>query len=398
MLLWILFALLAAAVVMVLSSPLLREKAAVLVPAEADTAVYREQLDEIAADLERGLIAPAEAASARAEVARRLLKAAADTEGSAAKPASASTVARGASAAVFAIPVLAISLYLATGSPGLPDRPLASREAPPGESAPIAQLIAKVETRLREAPDDGRGWDVIAPVYLRLGRAADAAHAFSQSIRLNGESPARLVGFAEATLVAGNGVVSEEVRKAAERIRAVAPERIEPVVWLALGKEQDGNFAGAAEDYRSLLARPPADDDKGWRKPVEQRLAEVEARLSGQPAPQASSDGSGSPASSGTPAAVPSSGPPRADVAAVEQMAPADQAKFIQGMVARLAARLKEDGKDLEGWQKLVRAYQVMGRKDEAIAALAEAKKSFAGDKTAETTLDEFARSIGLGS
>ncbi len=39
---------------------------------------------------------------------------------------------------------------------------------------------------------------------------------------------------------------------------------------------------------------------------------------------------------------------------------------MIRGMVDRLATRLKQDGDDVEGWLRLVRAYMVMGDRDKA--------------------------------
>ncbi len=49
------------------------------------------------------------------------------------------------------------------------------------------------------------------------------------------------------------------------------------------------------------------------------------------------------------------------------------QARMIQGMVDRLAARLKENPNDLEGWGKLGRSYSVLGRYPESAEAYARA-------------------------
>src|SRR5690606_10076792 len=129
---------------------------------------------------------------------------------------------------------------------------------------------------LREHPEDGKGWDVIAPVYLRLQRFADAAHAFAEANRLEGESVRRLLGFAEATLLAENGIVTEPVRKAALRVLALEPGRIEVRVWLALAKEQDGDLAAAVAEYNDILGKAP--QDAPWRSAVSERLAMVEKR------------------------------------------------------------------------------------------------------------------------
>ena len=48
----------------------------------------------------------------------------------------------------------------------------------------------------------------------------------------------------------------------------------------------------------------------------------------------------------------------------------ADRGAMIRGMVERLATRLKQNGDDVEGWLRLVRAYMVMGDRDKAKSAL----------------------------
>lgn len=71
---------------------------------------------------------------------------------------------------------------------------------------------------------------------------------------------------------------------------------------------------------------------------------------------------------------------------------------MIEGMVSGLAARLEKDGRDLAGWQRLIRAYTVLGRKGEAVAALGRARKSFEGDAPTLAVLAELAKELGLDS
>ena len=49
-------------------------------------------------------------------------------------------------------------------------------------------------------------------------------------------------------------------------------------------------------------------------------------------------------------------------------------------MVDRLAARLKQDGSDVDGWVRLVRSYNVLGEPEKARAAAADARQALAGD------------------
>ena len=61
---------------------------------------------------------------------------------------------------------------------------------------------------------------------------------------------------------------------------------------------------------------------------------------------------------------------------------------MIQAMVDRLAARLKQDGSDVDGWVRLVRSYKVLGEADKARAATADARHALAGDADKLSKLD----------
>ena len=54
-------------------------------------------------------------------------------------------------------------------------------------------------------------------------------------------------------------------------------------------------------------------------------------------------------------------GPSAGDVAAAGEMSPEQREAMVRGMVSRLAERLKQDGGDVEGWLRLLRAYMVLG-------------------------------------
>jgi cytochrome c-type biogenesis protein CcmH len=288
------------------------------------------------------------------------------------------------------LPALALGLYLTYGSPRLPDQPLAARLEDPASDRNLEALVARVEARLRAHPEEGQGWDVIAPVYLSGRRYNDAAEAFSQAIRLLGPSAKRLSGQGQALVLANNGVVTEEARGALTQAITLDPTLIEPRILIAIAKEQDGQFAAAIADWQALLDKAPA--DAPWRQMVEQRVANDEAHLAGKPVAEAG------PIS--RPETVPSDSDIAADQnpAAGQTMSPADEQAMIELMVQRLAARLDQDGSDLGGWLKLVKAYSVLDRKDDALKALARAKSQFAGNAQALQQLDQLAAELGLKS
>lgn len=372
MLLWLIFAVVTAVVIVFVAWPLARGEAADARPAGNDIAVYKDQLGEIARDRDRGLISDADAEAARSEVARRLLRAADAAPSETATDAEARTVrARFALAAAILIPALAIGLYRPLGAPELPGQPIASRPQANPRDASFAELIAKVEAQLRDHPDDVRGWDVIGPVYLRLGRYDDAADAFRRGIALKGESETRLMGLADAMVAAKGGFVSEEARKLLEKVVALNREHAGARFLLALGKEQDGKLADAARDYREILASAPA--EAPWRKIISDRLAAV----TGEKRPD-------------------ETGPDAEQIEASRNMTPEQRAQMINSMVLGLAERLKKDGRDLQGWLRLARAYKVLGKTAEAKEAIVGARRTFAGEEKALAEITAAEKELGL--
>src|SRR5262245_4685149 len=120
MTLWFGFALMTAAAVWAVLWPLARRRSEW--PSGSDVAVYRDQLAEIERDRAAGLIGDSEAAGARVEVSRRLI-AAVDAQTAPLSGASAAKWRRRALAvlAFILLPFGAVALYLALGSPSVPD-------------------------------------------------------------------------------------------------------------------------------------------------------------------------------------------------------------------------------------------------------------------------------------
>ena len=373
MVFWISVAILTALAVLAVLWPLSRRPIG-SDDAAHDVAVYRDQLDEIGRDVERGLIAPGEAEGARAEIARRLLRA--DREAGSAATASRTRRRAVALGAIVAVPLISLLIYGSLGRPTYPDQPRAARLQAPAGDETLSTLVARVEDHLAKNPDDGRGWDVLGPVYLRLGRPGDAASAFTSAIRLEGESVERLSGLGEAIVQANGGVVTDEATAAFTAARDLDPAAITPRFYLALGLSQEGRTDEARAAWTAVIAS--ADGTEPWLRAARSQLAAVSGDA---------------PAGQGE-AAMP--GPSRADVEAAAGMSVEDRTAMVEGMVAQLAARLEAEGGDVEEWLRLMRAYQVLDRPDEARTATERALEAFSGEPEAQARIRSLAAEIGL--
>ena len=361
MILWPILAVMTLAAMAAVWWPLARRQQSVR--SGSDVAVYRDQLDEIDRDEAASLIGGVEAEAARVEVSRRLIAAAeaAKLVSAVAAPAPARSYRWATlAAAIIVLPLGAGLVYFSLGSPNLV--PVSMNAEASGKQLPegIEQTVAEVEKYLEANPKNGRGWELLAPVYLRLGRFDDAVRARRNALEIFGPDPARLGDLGEAIVVASNGVVTPEAKGLFERANAADPEDVMAQYYLGLNAKQEGRRDEAVKRWTALVSS--AREGAEWLPMVKSALARVDEK---------------------EPTFV-AAAPSAAAVAPPEHNGDA-----IEAMVARLAERLKKDGSDVPGWIQLVRSYRVLGRTEQANAAVADAHAALASDQEALQRLDQ---------
>lgn len=371
MFLWIILACLTAAVAAVMLVTLARGAKPAHSDRAGEVAVYRDQLAELERDRDHGLISAEEAEYAKAEIGRRLLAAAGDANADV-SPSRRSGMSLAAIVVTLLVPAVGLSAYLSLGSPGLPDQPLAARLENPGNN--MALLVAKAERHLAQNPNDGSGWDLLAPIYFRAMRLPDAERAYRQAIRLLGTSPERLTGLGETLIAANDGIVTEDARLAFEESVRLQPDDPRARFYLGLALEQAGKTSEARSAFEALAEDSPA--DAPWMELVQQHIA----ANGGAGAPQAQAP----------------RGPAADDVAVAQAMPPAEQQEMIRGMVEGLASRLEEEPNNLDGWLRLIRSYSVLGDKEKATEALKTGLRTFPATGDEGRQLLALGREVGL--
>jgi cytochrome c-type biogenesis protein CcmH len=364
---WLATAVLTAAVVAMLVSPLVRRSGPGPGPGRAsyDLEVYRDQLAELDRDLLRGVIESEQAEAARAEIGRRILASTGrSSDHATAGPPSprANRVIIGALLVV--VPTAALVLYLMVGRPDLPAQPLAGRSNPATAGAPpanIADAVAKLAEHLKGQPADLEGWTLLARSLAKLDRPAEAVEAWRHALALATDDPDLQGSLADALTTANGGVVPDEARRLFEAILNKRPGDPQASHFLALAQAQGGDFRGALDRWTALAAASPA--DAPWLPMVRQAIEDMARHLNLDPAkaipdslPARGTAESAPPAAAGP--------PPTAE----------ERNRMIRSMVDGLAARLATQPDDIAGWLRLARAYQVLGEPDRQLEALTQAR------------------------
>ena len=277
-----------------------------------------------------------------------------------------------AALALFSL-VLASSLgiYLMLGRADLPAQPLAKRSveiaaATSAANDAASERLAALDTARREAtnaPDDVGAWLRLAMAAAAAGESSSEITALEQAEKLTGGDSAIRAMRAEAMARAADGQVTIPVRELVADILAKSPGEPRAMFLSGLAAYQDEDYGGAVAIWQRL--RTLSAPDAPWMALLSENIADA-ARAGGIKLDDAAPDSA--------------AGPDAAQIAAAAEMSDEDRAAMIEGMVEGLAARLAEDPSDAAGWQRLARAYQVMGQTAEAQSALIGAADARIGD------------------
>ncbi len=394
MTLWVILAAMTVGSLALLVMPLVRAKRSGVSRAVLEREVYRDQLKEVQRELERGLLSTAEAEAATTEISRHML---ATARAEAAEAAEGQAQGRHRAARRIAlvltavlVPAGALGLYLYLGSPQEPGYPYAARLA---ERDQVAQhddeeftaIVARLAERLEREPNDLEGWILLARSYNASGQYREAADAYRKAIGLAGEAPELLGAYAESLTAAAGGIVTPEAAQLFERVRRALPNNSRSRYYLGLARVQAGDGLAALEIWLALAAEAPP--DAPWLPGLREQIAQASREFGIDPATVTPE----------RPLQAASPGPTQEDVAAAQSMTGDEQAAMIQSMVERLASRLEDNPEDTEGWLRLARAYQVLGRPDSAKQAVLRAAESDPAPPL-KARVVEAARELGMTS
>lgn len=381
MTLWLILAGLGLAAAALLAWALLRGAAAAGERAEYDLQVLRAQIKELDRERELGLVSAEDAAAARLEIERRILIAdAARGQGPVKRLGSAERIA--AVAISLMVPAAAFGAYLYLGAPEVPGVPHAERpavaqgQAGGAPGAPdVATMVARLEQRLADNPDDVEGWAILGRSYIVMGRPEDALVALDRAIALNDEVPFLHSARGEALALAAQGIVTPAAREAFGRALALDPDDARARFYLALAREQEGDVQGALDDLVALLET--GGPEAPWYEGVYERAAALAGSL-------------GLEAAAVLPA--PPAAPPVAPMARAGGDTPADP----RAAAEQLAARLAENPRDFEGWIALARLRAGLGDRVGAQEALDRGAATFPGAPFVQQQFREAAVELGL--
>ena len=391
---WILLTLLLGIAAAFAAAPFLRLRVAAP-RADSRAIIYERQISEINQEEQHGAISAAESSALRIEAQRRLLSVSRDLETKeASMPLSHTTAALVVAGMVI---VGGVSLYAVKGSPGVPSsgrsiaQPVTAQQtvlAPAGDALDsVDGMIANLAKRLNENPNDAEGWRMLGWSYFSTGQHEKAAAAYGRAAALAPENADYLSAQGEALVMAAGGFVSDDAIALFDETLARSVDDPRARFFKGLALDQAGDPLAAISAWVVMVNGAPPDADwvSDLRARITSRASEVGIDIGDRLAPMPQ-----------TPDAARPRGPTLAQINAALKTPEDDRNAMIEGMVASLAARLKEDPNDADGWIRLIRSRMVLGRPVQARNDLETALAAFSEMPETRARIVSEAEALGV--
>ena len=344
---------------------------------EQSISVYRDQIDAVKRDAERGLIDAAELTEAQREIEGRAARAARDIDNDLLIPRTSRTAAL-----IVALAALVTSgaLYATLGAPGTPDQPLAERRAAVlAQQAAASSTVARAqmaEQQAADAPDSFEKWWTLARARTASGDHTSAAEAYRKAAEASGDSPAVLSAYAEALTLANGNEVPAAAKIVFAQVLARHPLDPRARYYTALAKAQAQDFEGALADWAALYGQSAP--DAPWATLVRRDIINM-ARFLGRPLTDVLPDAS-------------------ADEIAFAATPPQQVSAANGDRRARLEESLAARPKDFETSIELAALYASAGEPGKAVAVMEAAKEQYPGAPFVQQRLAQTMADLGLGA
>jgi len=397
MTLWAILTIMSGIAAVFVAIPILRRRDLRLGSDSSGFELFREQIRELDREVANGTISSEDASVTRAEIERRTLAAARGQRQVSMTGLSDRGRAFCIAIAVGWVAVGSALLYSSIGRPDLLTNSETAFVAGSDSAATVTdnvqplgdvnEMITRLADRLAREPGDLAGWQMLGWSYFKVGRYAEAADAYARAVSLAPKNGELLSLQAEALVNLNGGSVSEAALALVEKSLELDPSNPRATYFKGVSLDEAGDTAAAVDLWLTMLDN--SSSEAVWLPDLKTHIREralaagidlgarAEALRPSDPAPEMS-------------------GPTEADIAAAAEMTPDARQEMVMGMVSGLAESLKQQPDNLEGWQRLIRSYAVLGNRSAADAAFADAMEAFRDQPEARSQLQSIAREVGL--
>ncbi|MEX2150622.1 MAG: tetratricopeptide repeat protein [Steroidobacteraceae bacterium] len=171
-----------------------------------------------------------------------------------------------------------------------------AKQAAPASAMDLRQMIAQLQVRLTQQPDDLEGWKLLGRSATVLGDQAVAREAFGEAYtRSKGQDPDAIVGYAESLLISDEREIDGRAAELIEQALALDPDNARALWYGGIVAFRRGDVALAQQHWVELQNHDLPPD---LRQIVAERLAALGTdtggpSLAGAPTPTPDETGTG---------------------------------------------------------------------------------------------------------
>lgn len=258
---WLLAALMTALALAIVLVPLLRSRSAAGPSTlDANLAVLRGQRREIDADVANGVLPASERDEAMAELMER-------ARGDLVPPAEPQRAGRpwiATGVVAICVPVLAFSVYAWLGTPGAIDAKPPAHESARLDDPQVQAMVENLARKVRQRPDDVRGWSLLARSLAAMGRFDESAEAYEHLSKLMPDDSQVLADYADALGMAQGGSLAGRPYELVKKALEIDPHNRKSLALAGTAAMDAGDFASAARYWQLLAAElePGSSDER----------------------------------------------------------------------------------------------------------------------------------------
>jgi cytochrome c-type biogenesis protein CcmH len=260
-------------------------------PAQANAAVYRDQMAELDREFVMGNLNYEELKAARDELSQRLLAdvGAAGVTDTAPSHTSNSSVVSGAALwrkpwlaiglLVFVVPVSSMLMYSVLGEPAALD-PMALKQGVDGSAEVTPEKLTEMATaltrRLQDEPNSMEGWVMLGRVQRALGHFEEAAEAYAKALGLSRDDNLSIER-AEVLAQKNGGSFAGEPWSIIQRVLTADPHHLNALFLAGSASYAEMNFNTALRYWERAREVVPADSPDAPE--LDRAIAEARSKM-----------------------------------------------------------------------------------------------------------------------
>jgi len=258
---------------------------------EANVDIYRDQISELEADVNNGIVSRDQYQQDRDEIERRLLEDVSTglvKKSSNRKPTPAAASRTPVYAIAIGIPLMAMALYfqlgnrtaisgapVAAGAPARASLDSAGRPSGQMSQAGIEANVAKLAARLEQNPSDVQGWIMLGRSYVNLEKYKEASSAYAKASALKSDDADLLGDYAFALGMANGQRLSGQPLELINKALKLDPENPKALELAGSAAFEAKNYSQAITYWQKLLERTPPNTELGLA--LSQRISEAKS-------------------------------------------------------------------------------------------------------------------------